>query len=185
MRKLPKIITTSIAAKTRVFCVEAMELEFSNGVHRTYERLKAGRNGAVMIVPIDHEGNLILIREYAAGTERYELAFPKGLVEEHETPLEAANRELKEEVGFGAHTLTPLKPMTLAPGYLTHTMHLVLAEDLYPEKLEGDEPEEIEISRWPLANKQELLKQEDFTEARSIAALYMVEELIHQKNKQP
>jgi len=183
MRKKPKILSTTIAAKTQVFCVESMQLEFSNGVRRTYERLKAGKNGAVMIVPIDSKGNLILIREYAAGTEKYELAFPKGLIEPDETALQAANRELKEEVGFGAKQLTYLKPITLAPGYLSHTMYMVLAEDLYAEKLEGDEPEEIEICYWPLNDKQRLLQQPDFTEARSIAALYMADDFLKQRTQ--
>lgn len=58
-----------------------------------------------MIVPIvdDH---LILIREYAVGTESYELGFSKGLIDPGESVFEAANRELKEEVGFGANDLT-------------------------------------------------------------------------------
>ena len=178
MSTSPKIHATKVIAKTRIFCVEEMELEFSNGTHRTYERLKAGVQGAVMIIPVDKNNNLLLIREYAAGTERYELAFPKGLIEKGETPKEAANRELKEEVGMGATTLTTLKPMTLAPGYLSHKMYLILARDLYKEKLVGDEPEEIEVIPWPLANKKALLAREDFTEARSIAALYMVSELL-------
>ncbi len=58
-----------------------------------------------MIVPIvdDH---LILICEYAVGTESYELGFSKGLIDPGESVYEAANRELKEEVGFGANDLT-------------------------------------------------------------------------------
>jgi len=177
MNKLPKILSTMVIAKTKIFCVESMALEFSNGVHRTYERLKAGAQGAVMIIAIDAHNNLLLIREYAAGTERYELAFPKGLIEIGENPEEAANRELKEEVGMGSHKLTTLKSMTLAPGYLSHKMYLILAEDLYAEKLTGDEPEEIEVVPWPLQKKSELLARDDFTEARSIAALYMVSDL--------
>ncbi len=178
MKELPKIHTTRVIAKTSVFCVEEMALEFSNGTHRIYERLKAGAQGAVMIIAVDKDNNLVLIKEYAAGTERYELAFPKGLIEKNESPFEAANRELKEEVGMGAHSFTPLKSMTLAPGYLSHKMYLILAQDLYDEKLIGDEPEEIEVVLWPLANKKTLLARDDFTEARSIAALYMVSELL-------
>ena len=60
---------------------------------------------AVMIVPIidDH---LLLIHEYAVGIGIYELGFSKGLIDAGETVFEAANRELKEEVGFGANHLT-------------------------------------------------------------------------------
>jgi len=62
----------------------------------------------------------------------------------------------------------------VAPGYLFHTTHIVLARDLYPRRLEGDEPEPIEVVPWKISQLDRLLQRDDFTEARSIAALYMV-----------
>ena len=90
--------------------------------------------------------------------------------------LEAANREIMEEVGYGANHLHHLTSFSLAPGYLGHYTHVVLARDLYPKKLEGDEPEEIEVVPWQLERLGELLVMDDFTEARSIAALFMTRE---------
>ena len=132
----------------------------------------SGRN-AVMMVPITEQGDILLVREYAAGTERYELGFPKGLIDPGEQPNEAAVRELKEEIGFGANKLTPLKEVILAPSYFSSKMTLFIAEELYPEKLEGDEPEPLDIVRWPLAQAEELLTHLDFCEARSITALLL------------
>lgn len=177
----PKIINRKQVARTRIFCVEELSLEFSNGENRIYERLVAGGAGAVMIVPVTHDNEFILIREYSAGTEDYQLAFPKGLMDKGEDPFEAANREMKEEIGYGAHQLTELKRMTLAPGYLTHRMSLILAEDLYPEKLEGDEPEPLEVVKWPIENIDNLLAQTDFTEARSIAALLLSKNILEKR----
>ncbi len=176
----PKILKQQSIAKTRVFNVEQLELEFSNGEQRTYERLVSGPNGAVMIVPILNNKTILLIREYSAGTHDYQLAFPKGLMEPGETPEQAANRELKEEVGFGARKFFALKSMSLAPGYFTHRMNLVLAEDLFPESLQGDEPEPLEIVHWPLEEIDAILEQEDFTEARSIAALFLAKQFLQQ-----
>ena len=68
--------------------------------------------------------------------------------------------------------------MTLAPGYIGHQTHVVLAQQLYPEHSEGDEPEEIEVVPWSLDRTSELLLRDDFTEARSIAALFMIRELV-------
>ncbi|MFL7047504.1 ADP compounds hydrolase NudE, partial [Vibrio cyclitrophicus] len=124
-------------------------------------------------VPITEQGDILLVREYAAGTERYELGFPKGLIDPGEQPNEAAVRELKEEIGFGANKLTPLKEVILAPSYFSSKMTLFIAEELYPEKLEGDEPEPLDIVRWPLAQAEELLTHLDFCEARSITALLL------------
>lgn len=173
MAKKPKITYRKEVASTRIFRVEEIALEFSNGEKRIYERMVSGRSGAVMIVSITDNNELLLIREYSAGTDDYQLAFPKGLKEDGETTFESANRELKEEIGFGAKDFKLLKKVSLAPGYFTHQMEIVLAQSLYPESLPGDEPEPLEVVPWPLDQVDELLEHTDFTEARSIAGLYL------------
>lgn len=182
MSKLPEILQTKTVAKSRLFHVESLHLKFSNGVERHYERLVAGKQGAVMVIPMPDPDTVLLIREYAAGVERYELAFPKGLIETGESPQDAANREMKEEVGFGSNRLHLLKQFSLAPGYLSHKMSLIVAEELYECKLQGDEPEEIEVVPWPLAQLDELLERDDFTESRSIAAIYILQQFLAKKS---
>ncbi len=171
-RTKPEILAQTVA-QSKLFSIESLDLRFSNGEERTYERMKPSGRNAVMMVPITEQGDILLVREYAAGTERYELGFPKGLIDPGEQPNEAAVRELKEEIGFGANKLTPLKEVILAPSYFSSKMTLFIAEELYPEKLEGDEPEPLDIVRWPLAQAEELLTHLDFCEARSITALLL------------
>ncbi|CAK2178247.1 ADP-sugar diphosphatase NudE [Vibrio crassostreae] len=172
-RTKPEILAQQTVAQSKLFSIESLDLRFSNGEERTYERMKPSGRNAVMMVPITEQGDILLVREYAAGTERYELGFPKGLIDPGEQPNEAAVRELKEEIGFGANKLTPLKEVILAPSYFSSKMTLFIAEDLYPEKLEGDEPEPLDVVRWPLAQAEELLTHLDFCEARSITALLL------------
>ncbi|WKY58202.1 ADP compounds hydrolase NudE [Vibrio sp. SNU_ST1] len=172
-RTKPEILAQQTVAQSKLFSIESLDLRFSNGEERTYERMKPSGRNAVMMVPITEQGDILLVREYAAGTERYELGFPKGLIDLGEQPNEAAVRELKEEIGFGANKLTPLKEVILAPSYFSSKMTLFIAEELYPEKLEGDEPEPLDIVRWPLAQAEELLTHLDFCEARSITALLL------------
>ena len=155
---------------------EQLDLEFSNGERRRYERMIQNGHGAVMIAAMPDKDTVLLIKEYAAGTHRYELCLPKGRIDAGESILEAANRELKEEVGFGAHSLQVLRQITLAPTYMTHAIHLVLAEDLYPERLQGDEPEPLEVVPWRLDRLHELVMREDCSEGRSLAALLIVKE---------
>lgn len=171
----PRIHQVTTVAQSRLFSVESVALEFSNGERRLYERLKPTIRESVMIVPIIHD-QLLLIREYAVGTESYDLGFSKGLMENGENVYQAANRELKEEVGFGARQLTLLKTLTLAPSYFSSRMNIVVAEDLYKESLKGDEPEPLYQLRWPLAKMTELLSQPDFSEARNVSALFLLRE---------
>ncbi len=169
----PEILKVTPTARSRLFQVEELSLRFSNGAERVYERLATRGNGAVMIVPITKDGHVLLIREYAAGLEDYTLTLPKGLIDPGEDAHQAADRELKEEAGFGAERLDSLKVMTSAPNYMGHSINVIIARDLYPCRLEGDEPEELEVVRWPLDDLENLVLHEEFTEGRAIAALYM------------
>jgi ADP-ribose diphosphatase len=173
MAAKPKILERRMAAETRIFRIEEVDLEFANGNRRCFERILGG-SGSVLVVPMPDPRTVLLTREYAAGTDRYELGLPKGVVEPGEDPLDAAQREMQEEVGFGARELGLLHTLSLAPAYIQHVTHLVLARDLFPQRAEGDEPEPVEVVPWRLDDLDALLEREDFSEARSIAALFLV-----------
>ena len=179
-RRLPVIhgITEHDAGPYRM---ERLDLEFSNGERRLYERLHGRGHGAVAVVPMLDAQTVLLVREYAAGVHRYELGLVKGRIDAGETPLEAANRELMEEAGYGARDLRVLRSLTLAPTYMSHQTHVVLARDLYPQRLAGDEPEELEVVPWKLAELGQLILREEFSEGRSIAALFLVREWLEQQ----
>ncbi len=179
--KLPRITDCKVVAKSRLFQIEQMDITFSNGNQVEYERLKGSSRGGVLVVALKDPQTVYMIREYSAGVERYELMFPKGRIESDEPVEEAANRELQEEIGFAARKLTHIKSMTLAPGYMGHLTHVVLAEDLYPARLEGDEPEPLEVTTWPIADFEQLATMEDVTEARTIAAAFIVRAQLEQR----
>ena len=180
--KLPKILDKRWREPGEMFKIQELNLEFSNGKLRTYYRMSPRGLGAVIIVPMKDEDTVLLAREYAAGLHRYEIGLPKGRLEKGESVLEAAQREMKEEIGFGANRLEFLTTLSLAPGYMTHLTHIVLARDLYPEKLEGDEPEELEVIPWPIADLTTLTAREDCTEGRTIAALYIARDFMGGEN---
>lgn len=169
----PKILDRRMAAETRIFRIEQLDLEFANGNQRSFERI-LGSRGSVLIVPMLDPQTVLLTREYAAGTDRYELGLPKGIVEAGEDPLDAGLREIQEEVGYGARDLRLIRTVSLAPGYIQHLTHIVLARELFPQRAEGDEPEPIEVLPWRLENLDNLLDRDDFSDSRSIAALFLV-----------
>lgn len=183
MPKLPKIHARREKDHVKLFKVEKLDLEFSNGERRTYERLKTHGLGAVIVVAMRDDDTVLLVNEYAVGLHHYELGLVKGRLEPGETVLEGAQRELMEEVGFGARKLLELTTLSLAPGYMTHVTHVVLARDLYPAKLPGDEPEELEVVPWPLADLQALVQRPDCTEGRSIAALYIARDYLQKESQ--
>jgi ADP-ribose diphosphatase len=172
----PEILKRATVARSRLFRADEIHLRFSNGEERIYEKLCSGGPGAVLIVPLLDENTVLLVREYAVGIEGYHLGLPKGAIDAGETMLVAANRELKEEVGYGAGKLQFLKRINLSPSYMEHGINIVLAWDLYPARLPGDEPEPIEVVPYPLADLLQLITRPDVCEGRTIAALFMARE---------
>jgi ADP-ribose diphosphatase len=173
MPKKPDILAVSTVARSRLFHIEQVDLQFSNGAKRKFERLRSGATGSVLMVPVDDD-ELVLIREYAVGTERYELGFPKGAIDQGESPVEAAARELREEIGMAGSELTVLRRYVASPAYFNRPTWIVLAKQLIADPLPGDEPEEIEQLRWPLARMWELLDRDDFADGCNQLALYML-----------
>jgi ADP-ribose diphosphatase len=172
--KLPKINSRNQVAKSRLFTIEQLELTFNNGEERQYERMVGSGNGAVMIVPMLDADTILLVREYCAGTHSYELGFPKGLIDPGEVAEQAANRELQEEISYGSKQLHFLSQVMMAPAFFNAKMDIFIASDLYPSTLEGDEPEPLDVVSWPIKEYKTLLRQPDFQEARSIAALMLL-----------
>ena len=161
--------------------VEILDLEFSNGERRHYRRVVAHGPGAVIVVAMPDPEHVLLVREYAAGMGRYELGPVKGAVDPGESLQQAANRELMEEAGFGARELVVIKALAQSPSYMTHVAHVVLARDLYAQRLVGDEPEELEVVRWPLAELGRLMHEDEASDGRAIAALFIVREWLREQ----
>jgi ADP-ribose diphosphatase len=175
----PKILNIRTAARSKLFEIEVVRVQFSNGYEAQYERVSSGMvNGAVVVVPMLDPATVLLVREYAVGFDRYELGLPKGLIRPNESLFQAANRELTEEVGYMARQFSRLYSLSIAPGFLCYATEIVLASDLAPEKQNGDEPEALEVIPWPLQRLDALIGSGEITDARSVAALFLAREFI-------
>jgi len=181
MRSTPSVLHHRIVAKSKFFTILQLDLRFSNGVCCTFEKLASptpGVSHAVMVVAINQDNKVVLIEEYCAGTENYQLTLPKGLIEHGESVLDAANRELQEEAGFKAHKLEYLTKLSLSPGYMEQFIHVVLAQNLTVSKLQGDEPEPLTVILHDLNNLMDLVNNPNFTEGRALAALFIAREVL-------
>jgi len=182
MSRLP-IIHALHEQATGPFLEQRLDLEFSNGQRRQFHRLLSRSSGSVIVVPLLDDETVVLVREYAAGLHHYELGLVRGRIDPGETPIQAANRELKEEAGYGARQLQVLRQLSLAPTYMDHQSFLVVARELYPERLLGDEPEELEVVPWKLDQLESLMLREDCSEGRCLAALFIAREWLKSRSK--
>lgn len=129
--------------------------------------------GSVIILPLDTNGQMLFVRQYrqAAGLDLLEL--PAGTLDEGETPLECASREIREETGMAAGNLEPLGGFYLAPGYSTEYMYVYLATDLRYNPLEADADEFLSVERVPLAKALAMFERGDIQDAKSLAAILL------------
>jgi ADP-ribose pyrophosphatase len=167
------------------FRVEAEREIFRGRVIRLVERdlrLPNGRRtrfsivehpGAVAIVPVFPNGDLMLLRQFrpSIGRELYEI--PAGTLEEGETPLQTARREIVEETGHRARRWAKLAEFYTAPGFCTEVMHLFVARDLVPARAEGDADEVIRPVRVPIARALQLVRAREVRDAKSIAGILL------------
>ncbi len=176
VRTAPRIIGRATVARSRLFRVDAVDIEFGNGARRRFEQLVGSGDGGVLVVPVCG-ADMLLVEEYALGVDRYELGFVKGVVETGEAPEDTAQRELAEEIGFRATTLEALGSFTLMPAYSDFSSHIYLARGLEPESRRGDEPEPLRVQRWPLAAIDELRRDSRVSDARTHLALLLLASL--------
>jgi ADP-ribose pyrophosphatase len=128
---------------------------------------------AVVIVPIDLQGNLILVSQYRYAVGMKMLEFPAGGLDEGEMPKACAQRELREETGLASANLLSLGGFWSAPGFLTEYLHVFLALDLYDSKLEPDADELITTLKFPLDDIKSMVANGEIQDSKSIAALYL------------
>ena len=75
---LPEILNKDVLANTGAFTIESLDLRFSNGVERKYQRLPKIGNEAVIVVAVSDDAEIMLVREYCAGFHEVRLSLPKG-----------------------------------------------------------------------------------------------------------
>lgn len=132
-----------------------------------------GHRAAAVVVPIDADGNVVLVRQYRYPVGEDLLEAPAGVMEEGETPDECAIRELQEETGHRASSLVRLGQFWSVPGFCDELMHVYLARDLEPSELEADPDENITNELVPFTSVVELVRTGVIQDAKTIAALLM------------
>jgi ADP-ribose pyrophosphatase len=126
--------------------------------------------GAAMVA-VDRDGNVLLVRQHRPAVDADLLELPAGLVDDGESPMECARRELAEETGFAAARVEPLVSFYSSPGFSTELLHVFVAEDLEPASVERDEEEELELVRLPLQEAIARVLEGEISDAKTVTGL--------------
>jgi len=128
------------------------------GEVETYHGLK--QSDYVAIFAVDRKGGIVIVRQYRPMVERFTWEFPAGTVDQRESPLSAAKRELKEEAGFRGGTWTKVGTMMPDTGRLDLTAHNFLAMDV---ELDADFAPELESKTVTNAELMRMIREEEFS----------------------
>ena len=166
-----QLLETERVFDGRIVGIRVDTVALPDGSRASREVVEHG--ASAVIVPVDREDNVILVRQYRHPAGQALLEAPAGVVHGSETPDECAQRELQEEVGYASRDLRALGGFWSSPGFCTEFMYAYLAKDLVPRRLEADDDENIEVVRVPLARVPKLIRLGEIQRAKTIAALLM------------
>lgn len=145
---------------------------------KTATRDVVEHSDCVVVVPVDDDDNVHLVRQFRYPVDAPLLEVPAGGIEPGEDVLDCVRRELQEEIGCLPGTVDKLGGFYSIPGYGTEYLYAYVARDLKPSKLVAEDTDEIEVVRVPLTQIPELIYSGKICDAKSIAALltYMARE---------
>jgi len=132
-------------------------------------------NGAVAVVPLTKDNEVICVRQYRYALHRVTLEIPAGKLDgKQEDVYSAALRELREETGYIPGKMTAIGGLNTSPALLTEVIHMYLAEDLTLGDTEPDDDEFIEIVKIPLADMVDKIVRGEISDSKTQAAILKV-----------
>jgi ADP-ribose pyrophosphatase len=164
-----QVLRTTRVYDGRVVSLRVDDVQLPSG--RTGVREIVEHRGAVAIVPLD-AGDVLLVRQFRAATGGDLLEIPAGTLEPGETVEAALDRELAEEIGLRGRRYERLTAFYPSPGILTEVVHLFLATELEPHRLDAEE-EDLTVVRLPLLEAVAQIASGEIRDAKSIIGLLL------------
>lgn len=140
--------------------------------------------GSVVILPINDDGHIVLVRQWRQAADQVLLEAPSGTREPGEDPVTTAHRELREETGFSADSLTELTGSWVAPGYSTEFTHAYVARDLHENPLPQDAGEDIHTVVVPADSVPDKIRSGELQDQMTIATYYMAKHVFDNESVQ-
>lgn len=172
MEMREKTLSQEYHFKGHIMAARLDQVELPNG--HTATREVCEHLGGVGVLPIDKDGNIILVRQYRYPYDEIMLEIPAGKLDhgDDEDAADCGLRELKEETGCTAGRIVPLGCIYPSPGFLTEVVHLFAALDLTDGEMQPDEDEFVEVVRLPIAEVEAMAERNEIRDAKTLVALY-------------
>jgi len=164
-----KTVSSKTIYKGNILNLRVDQVELPNG--RQTSREVVEHRGAVAVVPLSDQGEVLLVRQYRHPAGEVLLEVPAGKLEAGEDPGLCAARELREETGYQAGEIRLLFSFYTTPGFSSEKMHLYLARGLQYRGQQPDEDEFIRLQPVPLETALEMVDRGEIADAKSIVGI--------------
>lgn len=166
---LEKTVRSRQLHRGRHFSFYQDEVELPSGRRTVRDIVR--HPGAVAVLPVLPDGRIVLVRQYRYAAGRTLLEIPAGTLEQGESPLDCAQRELREETGYVARYIKSLMSCYMAPGYSSEVIHFFVAEGLYEVGAKSELDETIEIVKLERRRIIEMIEENSIEDAKTIVGI--------------
>ncbi|MFC1874791.1 NUDIX hydrolase [Chloroflexota bacterium] len=168
---MEETLSSKVVYSGRVVRLRVDDIKLPDGRQTSREVVEHG--DCVAVIPLDADGNVLLVRQFRKPVEKDLLEIPAGCIDPGEEPVATVRREMREETGYLPRKIERLGGFYASPGYCTEYLHLYLATDLVPDRLQAEDTDSIELVRVPLSKIAGLIDSGDICDAKSIAGLLL------------
>jgi ADP-ribose pyrophosphatase len=166
----------SIVYEGRVFAVEVEKRRFPNG--QEHEVAIVRHPPSVVLIPVEGDGRVVLIRQYRASVDRELWEFPAGSVDPGESPDEAARRECEEEIGRTPAQVDRLGAWYPTPGYCDEELIFFRVSELQAPAPGSthtpDEDEDIQAQAFSIADARAMVRRGEIVDLKTAYALCLL-----------
>ena len=162
----------------RAFSVEVERARFPNGTEHEVATVRHVR--CVVLIPIQDDGRVVLIRQYRPSVRRALWELPAGNLDPGESPEAAAARECEEEIGRTPGRIERLGGLFPTPGYCDEEMIFFRVSDLRPPAPDSphkaDDDEDIEVQPVTIAEAKLMVARGDIVDLKTAYALTLTQQ---------
>jgi ADP-ribose pyrophosphatase len=172
-----RVLSSRVAYRGPVFHVTTDRVLEPGGIRARRDVIR--HSGSIVILAVDDrkpEPRILLERQYRHAARSMMWELPAGRIDEGESPLAAARRELLEETGYAARNWKKILFFYVSPGFLDETMTIYLARGLTKGKAQPEADEKISSRFFPLSAAHKMALSGRIRDAKTISGILWLSE---------
>lgn len=169
-------ISSQTIASGGMLTVKRDQVRLPNG--NISQREYVTHPGAVVVVPILSNGNVVLEKQFRYALHQVFIELPAGKIDAGEEVLVTGQRELLEETGYTASHWIKLGHQHPCIGYSNEIIHIYLAQNLVKGEHQRDADESLEVFEVPFEQCLNMIKNAEITDAKTIVAMFFAEKYL-------